>query len=82
MSVFDGEEDFASESTGRPRAWEVGDRVRIVGGSPQLMGAVGAVVEVDVPGRSPIRIAVEGRRGFGQVLRTADELEPEGEVAS
>ncbi|WP_460705250.1 hypothetical protein [Myceligenerans halotolerans] len=63
-----------------PQDWPPTPRVRIVGGSPQLVGAVGTVVEVGLPGRWPIRVQVEGRCGFGQVVRAADELEPEDEA--
>ncbi|GAB3174293.1 hypothetical protein GCM10027059_46320 [Myceligenerans halotolerans] len=82
MSTVEGEEDFAAESRITLPVWQVGDRVRIVGGSPQLLGAVGAVVEVGLPGRWSVRVAVEGRRGFGRVLRAASELAPEDEAAS
>lgn len=81
--VIDGWDDATvADSTGsvnRPPVWQVGDRVRIVDGPPALHGAVGAVVEVDVPGRYPIRVAVEERRGFGEVLCAADELVAEGD---
>ncbi|GAB3172741.1 hypothetical protein GCM10027059_42650 [Myceligenerans halotolerans] len=82
MSAVEGEEDFAAESAVAPPVWQVGDRVRIVGGAPQLLGAVGTVVEVSLPGRWPVRVEVERRRGFGQVLRAADELASEDEATS
>lgn len=82
MSVFEGEEDFAAESRVTLPVWQVGDRVRIVGGSPPLIGAVGTVVEVGLPGRWSVRVAVEGRCGFGKVVRAPGELESEGEATA
>lgn len=73
------------DSLASPRVrvvWRPGDRVRIIGGSPALRGAVGTVVEVDLPGLWSIRVAVEGRRGFGEILRAGYELEPESEATS
>lgn len=81
MSMFDSEEDFAGEAVIVPPEWQVGDRVRRVAGPPILIGSVGTVVEVDVPGMWPIRVQVDARVGFGKVLCAADELAPEGESA-
>jgi hypothetical protein len=78
----DGTVGDSSESPHVRVVWRPNDRVRIIGGSPQLLGAVGTVVEVGLPGRWPIRVQVEGRRGFGEVQRAADELAPEDESAS
>lgn len=72
--MSDVEEDFAAESRVTLPVWQVGDRVRIVAGSPQLVGAVGTVVEVGLPGPWSVRVQVEGRRGFGRVVRAPDEL--------
>ncbi|GAB3169651.1 hypothetical protein GCM10027059_34930 [Myceligenerans halotolerans] len=80
MSVFEGEEDFAAESASSHRVWAVGDRVRRVGGPEILLGSVGTVVQVGIPGRWPIRVAVDARIGFGEVLCAAWELAPEDET--
>ncbi|MBL0886193.1 hypothetical protein [Myceligenerans indicum] len=60
-----------------PRRWHQGDRVRRVAGPEILLGSVGTVIEVDIPGMWPIRVHVDNRIGFGKVLCSADELEPE-----
>lgn len=57
-----------------PRVWRSGDRVRIIAGPDLLRGAIGTVLEVDVPGPWPVRVAVSGRRGFGKVLVQPGEL--------
>jgi hypothetical protein len=80
VRVFEDEEDFAAETVSEHSQWQRGDRVRIIGGSPQLVGAVGSVVGVGLPGRWTIRVELQGRRGFGKVLRAADELEAEGDA--
>ncbi|GAB3159231.1 hypothetical protein GCM10027059_05120 [Myceligenerans halotolerans] len=82
MSVFEGEEDFAGEAAYVPPVWEVGDRVRRVAGPEILLGSVGTVVAVDIPGKWPIRVAVDKRIGFGEVLCLARELAPEDEATS
>ncbi|MBE1876168.1 hypothetical protein [Myceligenerans pegani] len=64
-----------------PRRWKVGDRVRRVDGPPVLLGSVGTVVAVDIPGLWPIRVQVDRRIGFGEVLCAANELAPEDEAA-
>jgi hypothetical protein len=78
--VFVGEEDFAAESAAAHRIWQVGDRVWRVAGPEILLGSVGTVVQVDIPGRWPIRVAVDARIGFGKVLCAAWELAPEHET--
>jgi hypothetical protein len=65
-----------------PHPWKVGDRVKRVDGPPILLGSVGTVVEVGVPGMWPIRVQVDKRVGFGKVLCEANELAPEGEATS
>lgn len=60
-----------------PRPWQKGDRVRFVAGPEILLGSVGTVVAVGIPGMWPIHVQVDKRIGFGEVLCAADELEPE-----
>jgi hypothetical protein len=81
VSAFEGEEDFAAESAAVHPVWQVGDRVRRVAGPEILLGSVGTVVQVDVPGKWPIRVAVDARIGFGKVLCAAWELAPEHDMA-
>jgi transcription antitermination factor NusG len=89
VSIFEGEEDFTSEtaqerareSAGESGRWEEGDRVRVVDGPRMLIGATGTVVEVDVPGEWPVRVNVD-RAGFDRALLAPDELEPADGVAS
>lgn len=69
------------DSIAQLRVWQVGDRVRRVAGPPILLGSVGTVVAVGIPGRWPIKVAVDKKIGFGEVLCAADELAPEGESA-
>ncbi|GAB3162784.1 hypothetical protein GCM10027059_16010 [Myceligenerans halotolerans] len=66
----------------RPRVWQVGDRVKRVDGPPILLGSVGTVVEVDLPGMWPIRVRIDARAGFGKVLCAAHELAPADEDTS
>lgn len=68
----DDSDPLSAERRCSSRLWEVGNRVRITGGSPQL---IGAVVDVGLPGRWSVRVAVDGRRGFGEVVRALGELE-------
>jgi hypothetical protein len=79
MSIFDGEEDFTSETAHaparEPTIWQVGDRVRIVGGARLLLGATGTVVEIDVYEAGQIRVDVD-QAGFGKALLAPHELEP------
>ncbi|MBE1878858.1 hypothetical protein [Myceligenerans pegani] len=79
MSIFEGEGDFTAETThGPPREpaqWQVGDRVRVVGGSRLLLGATGTVVEVDVFEAGQVRVDID-RAGFGRALLASHELEP------
>ncbi|MBE1874804.1 hypothetical protein [Myceligenerans pegani] len=81
MNVFESEEDFWAESaydlaSARPsHVWQVGDRVRVMDGPRMLLGAVGMVVEVDLPGAWPVRVHI-GQRGFGRALLAAHELGP------
>lgn len=79
MSTFDGEEEFAAEKAHdparRPELWQVGDRVRVVGGSRLLLGATGTVVEIDVFEAGQVRVDID-RNGFGRALLAPDELEP------
>ncbi|WP_460705675.1 hypothetical protein [Myceligenerans halotolerans] len=70
----------AASSAPLPRVWKVGDRVKRVEGPEILLGSVGTVVAVDIPGRWPIRVQVDARIGFGEVLCSADELAPEDEA--
>jgi hypothetical protein len=82
-SAGDGWDDGAFYDTNPadrpPRGWKPGDRVRRVDGPPILLGSVGTVVAVDIPGKWPIKVAVDARIGFGKVLCAADELAPEEE---
>ncbi|GAB3174056.1 hypothetical protein GCM10027059_45770 [Myceligenerans halotolerans] len=84
--ILDGWDDGAFYDTtdprDRPRIWQVGDRVVRVEGPPILLGSTGTVVEVDVPGLWPIRVEVDGRIGFGQVLASAEELAPDEEATA
>jgi hypothetical protein len=66
----------------QPRTWQVGDRVRRVDGPPILLGSVGTVVAVGIPGMWPIRVKVDKRIGFGEVLCAANELAPVDEATS
>ncbi|GAB3170767.1 hypothetical protein GCM10027059_37810 [Myceligenerans halotolerans] len=79
MSVFEGEEDFTSETAHeparRPAQWRVGDRVRVVDGPRLLLGATGTVVEVDVPRAWSVRVHID-RGGFDRALLAPHELEP------
>lgn len=82
--VPDGWDDqTVGDSTGsvsRSRVWQIGDRARVVDGPRMLLGQVGTVVEVDVPGSWPVRLYI-GRRGFGGALLAAHELEPASSTA-
>ncbi|GAB3172355.1 hypothetical protein GCM10027059_41910 [Myceligenerans halotolerans] len=65
----------STSSVSPSRTWLVGDRVRIVDGPRLLLGALGMVVEVDLPGAWPIRVYI-GQRGFDRALLATHELEP------
>ncbi|WP_460702495.1 KOW domain-containing RNA-binding protein [Myceligenerans halotolerans] len=73
--------DDSTSSANEPRVWQVGDRVRVVDGPRMLLGAVGMVVEIEVPGAWPVRVYIE-RRGFDRALLAAHELEPAREGTS
>ncbi|GAB4084033.1 hypothetical protein GCM10028784_06630 [Myceligenerans cantabricum] len=75
-NVTDGRDggDNVDPADRPPHRWQKGDRVRRVAGPEILLGSVGTVVEVDIPGMWPIRVQVDRRIGFGAVLCAADEL--------
>ncbi|MBE1875950.1 hypothetical protein [Myceligenerans pegani] len=58
----------------------MGDRVRRVGGPEILLGSVGTVVQVGIPGKWSIKVAVDARIGFGEVLCAVRELAPDDET--
>jgi hypothetical protein len=80
VTVFEGGEDFTAESTAAHSIWEVCHRVGLVAGPEILLGSVGTVVQVGIPGKWPIKVAVDARIGFGKVLCAAWELAPEHET--